>query len=118
MTDSNQQPDIVSHQTFALARWQRSNMRLVEQVHRTSGSILDIQVGLDCIRRFLESQHQHFQDLIERNKEVGYFCSRCHEIMDGDDPEQMARERDWLIAGYRKRNAHRRPWLERLGLRQ
>ncbi len=38
--------------------------------------------------------------------------------MDGDNPERMSRERDWLIASYRKRNAHRRLWLGGIGPRQ
>ena len=76
-----------------------------------------MQGALEDIHQFLEHQHQHFQELIARSDDVEQFCRRCQDIIDGDDPERMVRERDWLLASYRKRNVHRRPWLARLGLR-
>lgn len=121
MTDVPSPPAVIGRQAFTLARWRRSSRRLSEGLQRIAASTRDIQAAFDHIRLFLDHQHGHFQELIARSADVERFCSRCQEIIDGpggDDPDRMARERDWLIAGYRKRNAHRRPWLDRLGLRQ
>ena len=116
MSDDEQQPSIIGHRSFAQARWRRSTGKLARQLRLLSASTWELQEGIAHIHWFLEDQHRHFQDLIARNDGVEDFCARCQNIMDGDDPEAMARERDWLIAGYCRRNAHRRTWLERLGL--
>lgn len=117
MTDGNLTTNIIFPVTVAVARLRRSTRRLSYQFLRISASIDDIRTAFIHIRLFLEDQHLHFADLMARNDDVEYFCKRCNEIMDGHDPEQMSRERDWLIAGFLKRNAHRPSWLERLGLR-
>ena len=121
MTDAPQPSAVIGHPAFALARWRRSSRRLSAHLHRPAASTQDIQTAFEHIRLFLDHQHGHLQELIARNDDVERFCSRCQEIIDGPgaaDPDRMARERDWLLAGYRKRNAHRRPWLDRLGLRR
>jgi len=118
MADGKWQAEIVGSKIFAFARLRKGTRRLSENLQRMSLSIMDIQVAFDHIHLFLDDQHRHFQDLIARNEDVERFCSRCQKIMEGNDPDQMIRERDWLIAGYRKRNADRRPWLDRLGLGQ
>jgi len=118
MTENDKRVNIIGHKAVARSRLQRSVRRLSEQLQQLSQSLLDIQAYCDHVRLFLEHQHQHFQEVIDRTDDLESFCSRCQQIMDGNDADQMARERDWLIAGYRKRNAHRRPWLDRLGLLQ
>ncbi len=116
MTDGNI-PAVVTPVTVARARLRRRTRQLADQFRRISASVDDISIAFTHIRLFLEAQHRHFTDLMARNDDIEHFCRRCDEIMDGHDPEQMARERDWLIAGFRKRNAHRPSWLHRLGLR-
>ena len=116
MTDGISRADVVSQETLALARRRRATRRLAERLQRISAATVEIREALGRLHRFLDYQHRHFQDLIARSDDVQRFCSRCQDIMDGDDADRMARQRDWLIAGYRRRNAHRRDWLDRLGL--
>ena len=115
MTDDEKHTKVISHGDFVIARWCRSRDRLSGKLYSLSDSIYDIKLTLDRVRHFLEYQHDHFQELLDRSKDVEYFCSRCQEIMTDGNPEKMERERDWLIASYRKRNEHRKSWLCRLG---
>ncbi len=117
VTNWNLPTDIIPPVTVAHARLRRSTRRLSDQFRRIAASIDDIRTAYAHIRLLLEDQHRHFADLIARNDDVEHFCRRCNEIMEGHDPEQMSRERDWLIAGFYKRNAHRPSWLNRLRLR-
>ena len=116
MNDSDPHAEIIPPRAFAIARFDRSRRRLVKKLKQASASIYALKTQFGQVQAFLEYQHQHFQELIARSDDVGHFCKRCQEIIDGDDPERMERERDWLIATYRKRNAHRRAWLTRIGL--
>ena len=118
MTDAPPPSTLVSHQFFALARWRRGTRRLAERLWSIAASARDIEAAFAGLHQFLDLQHRHFQELIARSDDVEHFCRRCQEISEGDDPDRMARERDWLLAGYRKRNTHRRPWLDKLGLGQ
>lgn len=115
MTDDDQLSNVVPHAEFALVRWRRSRDQLAGQLYSLADSINNIKLNLDIARSFLEYQHEHFQELIDRSKDVQDFCARCQEIMMDGNPEKMERERDWLIASYRKQNAHRKSWLGRLG---
>ena len=115
MTDDDNSETVVSYEIFAMARWRRSGDRLARQLYMLSDSILDIKIISDRVGAFLIYQHNHFKELLDRSKEVQDFCSRCQEIMMDDNPERMERERDWLVASYRKRNEHRKSWLRRLG---
>ena len=116
MTDSDTCAEIIPPRAFTIARFGKSRTRLINSLQQESDAIYELKARFDQILNFLEFQHQHFQKLIARSDDVGSFCTRCQEIIDLDDPERMARERDWLIASYRKRNAHRKGWLTRMGL--
>ena len=117
MTDSPP-PVVIAPQVFEGARWRRSTQRLSLQLERLSVSTRTLAATFRHLEGFLDHQHRLLREAVDRSDEVEHFCRRCQEIIDGNDPDRMARERDWLIAGYRKRNAHRRRWLDRLGLRQ
>ena len=116
MTDSTARAVIIAPEILAQARLKRSAARLSEVLRQKLALMMEIKSNLDIILILLESQRKTFQELIARNDDVEYFCDRCRVIMDCADPEQMVRERDWLIASFRKRNAHRQLWLDRLGI--
>ncbi|MEI6557447.1 MAG: hypothetical protein WCO00_03495 [Rhodospirillaceae bacterium] len=116
MTGDRPAAELVSHRRFILGRRRRSLRRLAEGLHQLSVSVSTVQDALGRIARFFEQQHRQLQEAIVRSDEIERFCARCQEIIDGGDADRMARDRDWLLAGYRKRHAHRRAWLDRLGV--
>jgi len=107
---------VIPPERLLRARMVRMNRRTLANLCSITRSALDMKASLDDIGQLLANQHDSFQDALERNRQILDFCARCDAIMDCGNAERMERERDWLLAGYKKRNAHRRDWLGRLGL--